>query len=192
LFDRIVVSTDDEEIASIARKYGAQVPFMRPAELSDDYTGTSPVIANAIEWHSEHNFEPTEICCIYATAPFLQSEDIIVGKKILEHSQADFAFSITSFPFPIQRAIKLKSNGRVEMFDETNFQTRSQDLTEAYHDAGQFYWGTRDAWLSGAPIFGPNSAPVLLPRYRVQDIDTQDDWDHAEVLFKLNIVNEDE
>lgn len=192
LFDRIAVSTDDEEIASIARKYGADVPFVRPAELSDDYTGTTPVIAHAIEWHLVNDFEPTEICCIYATAPFLQVEDIILGKQILEHSKADFAFSITSFPFPIQRAIKLNNDGRIKMFDETNFQTRSQDLPEAYHDAGQFYWGTKNAWMSGATIFGPNSAPVFLPRYRVQDIDTQEDWDQAEILFKLNMLNEDE
>lgn len=185
LFDRIVVSTDDEEITSIARKYGADVPFMRPANLSDDYTGTSPVIAHAIEWHLAHDFEPTEICCIYATAPFLRSEDIKLGKKVLQHSKADFAFSITSFAFPIQRAIKLKADGRIEMFDETNFQMRSQDLPEAYHDAGQFYWGTKDAWLSGMPLFGPHAAPVQLPRYRVQDIDTIEDWKQAELMMKV-------
>lgn len=183
LFDRIVVSTDDEEIASIAKKYGADVPFMRPAELSDDYAGTAPVIAHAIEWHVTRGIEPIQICCIYATAPFLRSKDIKLGKKVLEHSKADFAFSITSFPFPIQRAIKLTADGRIEMFDESKFRQRSQDLPEAYHDAGQFYWGTKAAWLSDAPIFGPNTAPVLLPRYRVQDIDTIEDWKQAEKMF---------
>lgn len=185
LFDRIVVSTDDEEIASIAVKYGADVPFERPAELSHDHIGTAPVIAHAINWYSKHNFEPTEICCIYATAPFLLSEDIKLGQNILEQSKADFAFSITSFAFPIQRAIKLREDGRVEMFDPSQFQKRSQDLPEAYHDAGQFYWGTKDAWLSGIPIFGSNAAPVLIPRYRVQDIDTPEDWEQAEFMMEV-------
>lgn len=185
LFDRIIVSTDDTEIASVAKQYGADVPFMRPAELSDDHIGTSSVIAHAIEWYLANGFEPTQICCIYATAPFLQSTDIERGKKILEQSGADFAFSVTSYAFPIQRAIKLNPDGRVEMFDQSQFQMRSQDLPEAYHDAGQFYWGTKDAWLSGGSIFGPNAAPVNLPRYRVQDIDTMVDWEHAELMMAV-------
>ena len=185
LFDRIVVSTDDEEIASISRKYGADVPFARPAELSDDYTGTAPVIAHAIEWHLKQDFDPIEICCIYATAPFLRSEDIKLGQKTLERSKAVFAFSVTSYPFPIQRAVKLRDDGKIEMFNPSQFQVRSQDLPEAYHDAGQFYWGTRDAWLSGTPIFGPKSAPVFLSRYRVQDIDTPEDWEQAELMMEV-------
>ena len=169
----------------MAREYRAQVPFMRPAEISDDHTGTGPVIAHAIEWHLAHGFEPTHICCIYATAPFLQSIDIEHGLKTLEQSDADFAFSVTSFAYPIQRAIKIKANGRVEMFDQSKFQMRSQDLHEAYHDAGQFYWGTKDAWLSGVQVLGPNSVPVQLPRYRVQDIDTPEDWDQAELMMEV-------
>ena len=185
LFDRIVVSTDDEEIAIIARKCGADAPFVRPAELSDDHTGTAPVIAHAIEWHRTRGFDPLEICCIYATAPFLRSEDINFGKEILERSKADFAFSVTSYAFPIQRAVKLREDGRIEMFNPSQFELRSQDLPEAFHDAGQFYWGTRDAWLSGTPIFGPKSAPVFLPRYRVQDIDTPEDWVQAELMMEV-------
>jgi len=185
LFDRIVVSTDDKEIASIARKYGADVPFVRPAELSDDHTSTAPVIAHAIEWHLKQDFHPIEICCIYATAPFLRSEDIILGQKTLNQSDVDFAFSATSYAFPIQRAFKLREDGRIEMFEPSQFQVRSQDLPEAFHDAGQFYWGTRDAWLSGTPIFGSKSAPVFLPRYRVQDIDTPEDWEQAELMMKV-------
>ena len=185
LFDRIVVSTDDEEIASIARKYGADVPFMRPAELSDDHAGTAPVIAHAIEWHLTRGFDPLEICCIYATAPFLQSKYIQLGMNILKQSDCDFAFSVTSYAFPIQRAVKLREDGRIEMLDPSQFQVRSQDLTDVYHDAGQFYWGTRDAWLSGAPIFGPKSVPVFLPRYLVQDIDTTEDWEQAELMMEV-------
>lgn len=185
LFDRIVVSTDDEEIASIARKYGADVPFMRPAELSDDHAGTAPVIAHAIEWHLTRGFDPLEICCIYATAPFLQSKYIQLGMNILEQSDCDFAFSVTSYAFPIQRAVKLREDGRIEMLDPSQFQVRSQDLTDVYHDAGQFYWGTRDAWLSGASIFGAKSVPVFLPRYLVQDIDTTEDWEQAELMMEV-------
>jgi pseudaminic acid cytidylyltransferase len=184
IFDRIVVSTDDVEIAAVAREYGADVPFMRPAELSDDHTGTTDVIAHAIEWHVAHGYDPQKICCIYATAPFLQVEDIQRGAEILNNSGADFAFSVTSFTFPIQRAMKLRSDGRLEMFDPSQLQTRSQDLLESYHDAGQFYWGTQAAWMSNIPIFGPRSAPVMLPRYRVQDIDTPEDWQQAEALFQ--------
>ena len=105
--------------------------------------------------------------------------------QILEGSEANFAFSVTSYAFPIQRAFKLKSDGGVEMFDPSQFHTRSQDLPEAFHDAGQFYWGTPTAWLSGKPIFGSGSLPVILPRYRVQDIDTPEDWDQAEVLLTV-------
>jgi N-acylneuraminate cytidylyltransferase len=180
LFDRIIVSTDDLEIASIALEYGADVPFMRPAELSDDHTGTIPVIAHTIQWYLSQGFDPKHICCIYATAPFVRGEDIQRGMEILEKSGVDFAFSVTSYAFPIQRAIQLRPDGRMEMFDPVHFRTRSQDLPEAYHDAGQFYWGTQAAWLSDAPIFGPGSAPVVLPRYRVQDIDTYEDWKQAE------------
>lgn len=184
VFDRIIVSTDDAEIAAIARACGADVPFERPAKLSDDHTGTIPVVTHAIDWHQAHGHEPCQVCCIYATAPFIQAEDIRLGAETLIQSGADFAFSVTSFAFPIQRAIRLRPDGRVEMFDTVQFQTRSQDLPEAYHDAAQFYWGTKSAWQSGVPIFGPGSVPVILPRYRVQDIDTPEDWEQAEALMR--------
>ena len=183
LFDRIIVSTDNKEIASVAREHGAEVPFMRPAELSDDYTSTTPVVAHAIEWYLAKGDNPTDICCIYATAPFIQSGDIRKGLEILGQSRAGFAFSVTSYAFPIQRAIKFRSDGRIEMFDPLQFEIRSQDLPNAYHDAGQFYWGTQEAWLSNVPIFGSNSVPVVLPRYRVQDIDTPEDW----IVCRTNI-----
>lgn len=183
IFDRIVVSTDDAEIAGVARDCGADVPFLRPQELSDDHAGTSPVVAHAIKWHQAHGYDPAQVCCIYATAPLIQSADIRHGVEMLISSGADFAFSVTSFAFPIQRAIKLRADGRVQMFDPAQFQTRSQDLSEAYHDAGQFYWGTKAAWLSETPIFSPGSVPIILPRYRVQDIDTPEDWAQAEALM---------
>lgn len=183
-FDRIVVSTDDEEIAETARRAGAEVPFMRPPQLSDDYTGTIPVIRHAVEMVSAAGIQVTQACCIYATAPFLQAQDLRKGLLLLEESGCDYVFSVTSYAFPIQRAIRLTPQGRVEMFNPEHFMTRSQDLEEAYHDAGQFYWGTGSAWRQEKTIFGVNSASLILPRHRVQDIDTPEDWERAEWLFK--------
>jgi N-acylneuraminate cytidylyltransferase len=183
-FDQVVVSTDDAEIADVARQYGASVPFMRPAELSDDYTGTLPVIRHAIEWFNGQGQTVEQVCCLYATAPFVRVEDIQRGLQILEETGSDYAFSVTSYAFPIQRAIRITERGRIAMFNPEHFNTRSQDLEEAYHDAGQFYWGRASAWLQGKMIFSPDSAPVLLPRHRVQDIDTPDDWLRAEWMCK--------
>ncbi len=183
-FDRILVSTDDAEIAAVAQTHGAEVPFMRPPELSDDHTGTTPVIAHAIEWQNAHGEAACEVCCIYATAPFIQLTDIQRGLQLLHRSGADYAFSVTSYAFPIQRAIRITPEQRVEMFQPEHFNTRSQDLEEAWHDAGQFYWGKAEAWLAHKPLFSKSAAPVVLPRHRVQDIDTLDDWKRAELLYK--------
>ncbi|NVD37010.1 pseudaminic acid cytidylyltransferase [Marinobacter lutaoensis] len=183
-FDQVIVSTDDAEIADIARASGAKVPFMRPETLSDDHTGTTPVIRNAIEWFVAQGIVPEQVCCIYATAPFVRPEDIRKGLEVLNSEGCEFAFSVTSYAFPIQRALRLTEQGRVEMFQPEHFNTRSQDLEEAYHDAGQFYWGQSSAWLTGKPIFSPSAAPVILPRYRVQDIDTPEDWERAEWMFR--------
>ncbi|WP_321836305.1 pseudaminic acid cytidylyltransferase [Pseudomonas kulmbachensis] len=183
-FDQVIVSTDDEEIADVARRYGATVPFVRPAELSDDHTGTIPVIRHAIEWVNAQGQSVEQACCLYATAPFVSPEDIRRGFDTLLETGSDYAFSVTSYAFPIQRAIRLNAEGQVEMFNPEHFNTRSQDLEEAFHDAGQFYWGKADAWLQGRMIFSPASVPVALPRHRVQDIDTPEDWVRAEWLFK--------
>lgn len=183
-FDQVVVSTDDTEIAEVARLHGASVPFMRPAELADDHTGTIPVIRHALEWFTSQGSVPQEVCCLYATAPFVTAEDIRRGLLLLQENACSYAFSVTSYAFPIQRAIRITAQGRVAMFNPEHFATRSQDLEEAYHDAGQFYWGQADAWREGRLIFGADSVPVLLPRHRVQDIDTDEDWERAEWLFK--------
>lgn len=183
-FDQVIVSTDDAGIAEVARRYGATVPFMRPSELSDDHTGTIPVIRHAIEWVNAQGQSVEQACCLYATAPFVSADDIRRGFDTLIGTDSDYAFSVTSYAFPIQRAIRLNAEGRVEMFNPEHFNTRSQDLEEAFHDAGQFYWGKADAWLQGRMIFSPGSIPVRLPPHRVQDIDTPEDWVRAEWLFK--------
>lgn len=181
-FSRIIVSTDDDEIAEVARHCGAEVPFIRPPELSDDHTATLPVIAHAIRQMAVLEWPPALTCCIYATAPFLQAADLQRGLQILLESGADYAFSVTSYAFPIQRAVRRLPSGRLGMFEPEHIGTRSQDLEEAYHDAGQFYWGRCSAWLAGTPIFSEHAAPVILPRHRVQDIDTPEDWVRAELM----------
>lgn len=184
-FDQVIVSTDDGEIADVAQQYGATVPFMRPAALSDDHTGTIPVIRHAIEWIEVNTQrQPDVVCCLYATAPFVEAEDLCKGLSTLVETGSDYAFSVTSYAFPIQRAIRLTPEGRVSMFNPEHFNTRSQDLEEAYHDAGQFYWGRAEAWKEGRMIFASGSAPVHLPRHRVQDIDTAEDWERAQWMFE--------
>lgn len=181
LFDRVIVSTDDAEIAEVARCYGAEVPFMRPAELADAHTGTAAVIAHALRALPEH-YELA--CCIYATAPLLQGRFLRQGLEALRaHPQVSYAFSVCDFAFPVQRALTLDLQGRLTALYPQFSQTRSQDLAPAYQDAGQFYWGRSEAWLRGDAVFSELSVPVLLPRYLVQDIDTAADWTRAEYLY---------
>jgi len=182
-FERIIVSTDDIEIASVAKQYGAEVPFIRPDDISDDYATTLDVIAHAI---TELNLpKNTNVCCIYATAPLISSLKISEGLEIFNSSVLDYVFSATEFSYPIQRAFKLSSNGTVEMFQPELFNHRSQDLEKAYHDAGQFYWGKVSAFLGHKPFFGSNSKPIILSNTQVQDIDSKDDWIKAELMFEL-------
>lgn len=190
-FDEVIVSTDDEEIAEIARSYGASTPFVRPAELANDFAGTIPVLKHAVEWVNRNLGDVEFACCLYATAPFVSSEDLRCGLKLIKETDADFAFSVTTFAFPIERALRLTDSGRVQMFSPENFAMRSQDLEEAYHDAGQFYWGTAEAWAREAVIFGEASIPVPIPRYRVQDIDTEEDWVRAELMMEALRARED-
>jgi pseudaminic acid cytidylyltransferase len=184
-FDRIIVSTDDAEIAEVARASGADVPFVRPPDLSDDHTGTMPVVAHAVKFISQE-FGPVQFaCCLYATAPFVQIQDLRQGLRTLQQSDALYAFSVTNFAAPIQRSFRITQQHRIEMFDPAQFNKRSQDLDEAYHDAGQFYWGRSEAWLSQSSLYSEFAIPLLLPRYRVQDIDTMDDWVRAEMMFEI-------
>jgi len=184
-FDRIIVSTDDQEIAEIALRYGAEVPFVRPADIADDFATTLDVMQHAIMWCADQQWDVDKVCCIYATAPFILPEYIQQGLKVVCAENVEYAFSVTTFPFPIQRAISLDKDGAVSMFSPDHANTRSQDLEEAYHDAGQFYWGKATAYLAGKAIFTEHSKAVILPRKRVQDIDTFEDWQLAESLFSV-------
>ena len=183
-FDQVIVSTDDDEIAEVAKKYGAQVPFLRPDELSNDYAGTIPVIKHAIEWMEDDKSSVENVCCLYATAPFIRPQIISQAYQQLNNSKADYCFSVTSFVFPIQRAIKIVEKNKVSMFYPEHFDTRSQDLEKAYHDAGQFYWGKAQAFKDESPIFTEVATPYILPRYLVQDIDTPEDWIRAEAMYR--------
>jgi pseudaminic acid cytidylyltransferase len=184
-FDQVIVSTDDNEISEVAKRYGAYVPFIRPDELSNDYVGTIPVIKHAIEWMEGDSNHIENVCCLYATAPFVQSQIISKAFEKLQESNADYCLSVTSFAFPIQRAIKIVQGDKVDMFYPEHFNARSQDLEEAYHDAGQFYWGKAQAFIDELPLFSEVATSYALPRYLVQDIDTQEDWIRAEVMFRV-------
>ena len=183
LFDQVVVSTDDEEIASVAREFGAATPFLRPKEIADDFTGTNAVVKHAVAWFNAQSHDVTHACCLYATAPLLQANYIVEGYDALSRSDAAFAFSVTSYAFPIQRAVRITPEGRVDAIYPEHRMTRSQDLEHAYHDAGQFYWGTARAFLEDMPLFAPHSIGVVLPRHLVQDIDTLEDWTQAELMY---------
>ena len=184
-FSQVIVSTDDDEISEVAKKYGAHVPFVRPDELSNDYVGTIPVIKHTIEWMEDNNNYIENVCCLYATAPFIQSKIISKAYQKLKNSSADYCFSVTSFAFPIQRAIKIVQDNKVDMFYPEHFNTRSQDLEEACHDAGQFYWGKAQAFKAELPLFSEVATPYVLPRYLVQDIDTMEDWIRAEAMYRV-------
>ena len=180
IFDKVIVSTDDEEIAKVAKKYVAEVPFIREKSLSDDYSSSMDVFEDAIS-----RFDNIDIACmIYATAPLLKSEYLVEGLNKLKNTASTYAFSCTSMPFPIQRTFRITPDERCEMFWPENFNTRSQDLEEAYQDAGQFYFKNVNK-PSNEILFGKDSVPIILPRHLVQDIDTPEDFLRAELMYKV-------
>jgi len=186
LFDCIIVSTDSKEIASVASLYGAEIPFMRAPELSDDLTHTDPVILNALEWLLGNGYDVDYVCCLYPTAPFIKSKYLKEGFKLLEKNNATSVFPVTTFPSSIFRALKINENQRVEMFWPEYFNSHSQDLQTAYYGAGQFYWADVEKYLVEKSFYSNDAIPLVLPNYLVQDIDTQEDWDMAEIMFKMN------
>lgn len=185
LFDHIVVSTDDNEIADIARENGAEVPFRRPTELATDHAGTIEVVAHATRWALDQGWSPNAVCCIYPTAPFVEAADLVRGLQALESGKWSYALPVTDFAAPIFRSFRAHPEGGIEMFFPEHFTTRSQDLPVALHDAGQFYWGRTEAWLRGDRFFERHTCPLHLPRWRVHDIDTPDDWARAELFHKV-------
>jgi N-acylneuraminate cytidylyltransferase len=181
LFDRIIVSTDDEEIARIAKEWGAEIPFVRPVELANDYTTTVPVIVHAIESCIKLGWQFDNVCCIYPCVPFIQIDDLKGALGCLSGGKGDYCFSIAEYPSSIQRALKLTGDGKTQPFYPEYEATRTQDLEVAYYDAGQFYWGATQAWLT-KPKIHRCGIGYVIPNWRVIDIDTADDWATAELL----------
>lgn len=185
-FDRIIVSTEDQEIAAIAKHYGAEIPFIRPTSLADDYTGTIDVIAHSIEMLSEQSASINCVCCLYPTAALIEAEDLAKSLDLFHDSDVDYLLPVVSFPYPIQRAVYLNNKGLAHMFDENQFNVRSQDLQEAWHDAGKYYWGKTSAWLNHKAFYKlGNTKAFPIARYKAQDIDTLEDWQHAELMFAI-------
>lgn len=182
LFDHVVVTTDDDEISEIARAHGAETPFTRPPELADDHTPTVPVIAHAIDACARIGWAADEVCCIYPGVPLIDPEDIARAHRLLQAGGAAYAFAVASFPTAIQRALRRGAHGRVSPFNPEFVSVRTQDLEPAYYDAGQFYWARAEAWLQGLNIHA-NGAGIVLPEWRVVDIDTPADWERAEAMF---------
>lgn len=190
LFDEVVVSTDCQEIADIAKGYGAKVPFFRPDSLADDYTVIADVIRHAVHWYEEQPCTIDLVCCIYATAPMMRVEDLRSGFALVSSGEADMALAVTRFAFPIQRALKLDNEQQLVPFFPEFMPVRSQDLEESFHDAAQFFCGTRDAFMS--PEKKIRLKPCIIDRKYVQDIDNQEDWDIAELLYKAHNSNNSE
>jgi pseudaminic acid cytidylyltransferase len=183
LFEHVVVSTDDDAIVEVARKHGAEVPFIRPKELSDDDTTTVPVIVHAISSCTELGMNFDTICCIYPCVPFLQVRDLVDSFQLFTSADAQFCFPVVEFPSPIQRALSMNTHGELAPFLPDNELSRTQDLTATYHDAGQFYWGSSAAWKTNTHIHS-NAVGYVIPSWRTIDIDTPDDWARAEILAK--------
>lgn len=183
IFKRVIVSTDDDEIAAIARAWGAETPFVRPAELANDYTATVPVIAHGIQACRDLGWKFEHVCCIYPGVPFILIEDLTRAFALLTEGGADYCFPVTEFPSAIQRALKRSGDGMMQPFYPQFEMSRTQDLEPAYHDAGQFYWGKAEAWLKN-PRIHSSGIGYVIPNWRVVDIDTDDDWYRAERLFK--------
>lgn len=184
LFDRVIVTTDSPDIARVAQRYGAEVPFLRPPELADDYTATAPVLAHALRWLGEKGAKIKHVCCIYATAAFIREEYLQQAFKVIEENGVSCVFPVTTYPCSIYRALRIGASGSLEMIWPEHELTRSNDLPEAYHDAGQFYWLDCEKFLKEQRIYTEDAMPVILPRSLVQDIDTLEDWETAQVKFK--------
>ena len=184
LFDRVIVSTDSPRIGEYAQKAGAEVPFVRPSELSDDYAVTDAVFTHALRWLESSDCPASFACCLYATAPFVRADDLARGFRALRDASATAAFAVTCFEFPVFRALKVNDAGRLEMYWPEHRLTRSQDLPQALHDAGQFYWVDVPQYLATGRIYNDNAVAVMMPSHRVQDIDTPEDWRRAELMFQ--------
>lgn len=185
LFDDILVSTDDAEIAAVAVDAGASVPFLRPAALADDHTGTAAVLAHAVAWLTAAGREPRTVCCLYPTAVFTRADDLRAARERLDTGNADCVFGACAFAHPIQRALVDRGDGRLRPVDADGFGRRTQDLAPAYHDAGQFYWYRTAAGDAANPPSLDGSLAYVFARHHIVDLDEPQDWEYAEALYRL-------
>lgn len=185
LFSRVIVSTDDEEIKDVVLKYGAEVPFIRPKNIADDFTGTHEVVGHAIEYLENTGETMDYVCCIYPTAPLIQKDDLIKGFKLIQTNKWNSVMAATNFSYPIFRSFENLPNGGLKMIFPEHYNSRSQDLPEIYHDAGLFYWAKPEIWKKKPQGFNEKNSIVKLPNYRIQDIDTPDDWKKTEILYEI-------
>ncbi len=183
VIDRVIVSTDDREIASVAQAAGAEVPFIRPVELADDHTGARPVIQHAIE--AAELAPGTQLGVFYPTAVLTTPDDVSSSSKLFQNEPCDFVISVVEFPAPIERALDIDERGGVSSRHTEFTQTRTQDLRPAYYDTGQFYWGSVDAWQSDVPVVQSRTHAFIIDPWRTVDIDTPDDWRRAELLHQV-------
>lgn len=185
IFDRIIVSTDSEEIAGVADEYGAEIPFMRPAEIADDFATTAAVVRHGLAWLQKHGNPVQYACCLYATAPFVSGENIRKGYELICTGKVSSVFPVTGYPFSIYRSLRIAEDGHLEIIWPEYELSRSNDLPEAYHDAGQFYWLDGSVFMDTGKIYGRDALPLILPRCLVQDIDTPEDWELAELMYEI-------
>lgn len=182
LFDHVVVSTDDEAIKRVALECGAEVPFIRPANLADDHAATVPVIAHAINACQGIGWQVDAVCCIYPATPFMLESDLATGLATLENNVDSYVFPITAFPAAPQRALRRLPGGLVEPFYSEFVATRTQDLEPSFYDAGQFYWASTNTWIE-EKIIHQHGLGIVIPSWRVIDIDTEEDWQRAERIY---------
>ena len=185
VFKRVIVSTDDEEIAEISKNYGAEVPFLRPKEMADDHESVGVPVRHALDWLKDTGFEFDMHCMVFATAPFVRADRLRDSFELFR-SRPDKAmcFSVVEYPTPIQRAFRITEDGGAEMFNPEYHSWRSQDLEKAYHDAGQFSWAAYSRESTDPIPWGPHSLPYVIPHYEAVDIDTPDDWVRAEMMYR--------
>lgn len=185
LFSKVIVSTDEKEIADLAEKYGAEVPFFRSAKNSNDYASLADVVAEVINEYQLLRIEWNSLCCLLPTSPLVEKNDLVDAYSLFEMKKADAVFSIVKFTYPIQRALKINNEGFVSMVEPQNKSTRSQDLEPCYHDAGQFYFIRTEVLLHQNTLMPERAIPFEQDEMKVQDIDTPADWEVAEIKYKL-------
>ena len=190
LFDEIMVSTDDTEIAKLAQSFGAKIPFMRSKINADDIATVADAVIEVLKYYSSKGEIPKNICCLFPTAPLIKHSSLIEAYQMLSDEDCDSIVSVQKFSYPIQRAINLNDKGYIEMIYPEFSRTRSQDLPALYHDAGQFYWAKTHRFIEAKRFMSPRSKMYVLSELEAHDIDNEEDWQLAEMKYKINLGSE--